>query len=65
MTTEALLLRLRPILMTSFAFILGIVPLAIATVPVPKCVAHLASPFSAACLMLRYFGAFSSRYSSM
>ena len=39
-TLDAVRLRLRPILMTSFAFILGVVPLAIATAP--RCGARLA-----------------------
>jgi len=37
-TVNASKLRLRPILMTSFAFILGVVPLVVAKVLGPKCV---------------------------
>ena len=40
---------LRPILMTSFAFILGVVPLVIATGPGPRCGARWAWRSSAAC----------------
>ena len=48
-TLEACQLRLRPIIMTSFAFILGVVPLLIATGPGPRCGARWARPSSAAC----------------
>ena len=46
---EASRLRLRPIMMTSFAFILGVVPLMLATGPGPKCGRRWAPPSSPAC----------------
>ena len=39
---EACRLRLRPIIMTSFAFILGVLPLVIAEGPGPRCAARWA-----------------------
>ncbi len=48
-TMEACKLRLRPILMTSFAFILGVLPLLFARGPARRCVGRSASPSLAAC----------------
>ena len=48
-TLMASKLRLRPILMTSFAFILGVLPLALAVGPERRCGVRWGRPFSAAC----------------
>ena len=48
-TLEACRLRLRPIIMTSMAFILGVVPLLYAHGAGPRCASRWESPSSAAC----------------
>lgn len=47
---EAGRLRLRPILMTAFAFILGVIPLMLASAPARRAVSRSEPPSSAACL---------------
>jgi HAE1 family hydrophobic/amphiphilic exporter-1 len=55
---EACRLRLRPILMTAFAFILGVVPLAIATGPGAEMRQSLGTAVFAGMLGVTFFGLF-------
>ncbi len=57
-TVEASRLRLRPILMTSFAFILGVVPLAIATGAGPEIRRALGTAVFSGMLGVTLFGIF-------
>ena len=57
-TVEACRLRLRPILMTSFAFILGVVPLVVATAPAPRCARSLGLAVFSGMLGVTFFGIF-------
>ncbi len=56
--TEACVLRLRPILMTSFAFILGVVPLVIASGPGAEMRQALGTAVFAGMLGVTFFGIF-------
>jgi HAE1 family hydrophobic/amphiphilic exporter-1 len=55
---EAARLRLRPILMTAFAFILGVIPLAIATGPAAEMRQSLGTAVAAGMLGVTFFGLF-------
>ena len=55
-TLEACRLRLRPIIMTSMAFILGVLPLFSPTAPAPRCGSRWAWPSSAGMLGVTIFG---------
>ena len=57
-TLEACRLRLRPILMTSFAFILGVVPLVIARGPARRCGDTLGVAVFSGMLGVTVFGVF-------
>ncbi len=55
---EAARLRLRPILMTAFAFILGVIPLAVATGPAAEMRQSLGTAVAAGMLGVTFFGLF-------
>ena len=57
-TLEACRLRLRPIVMTSFAFILGVVPLMVSTGPGPRCGRTLGTAVFSGMLGVTLFGIF-------